>query len=245
MLEMRSVTKQYKRRGVTINALDDVSLRVSPGEFVAIVGPSGSGKSTFLLAFGGMLSPTRGSVLVDGQALYDLPYERRSVLRREKIGFVFQTFNLVSYFTALENVQVPLFLAGRPGPEQRERAAALLEGMGLKDRLDHKPHELSVGQQQRVALARMMANDPPVILADEPTGSLDPENAESVIGFLAALHSRGRTILMVTHNAQTAGAASRALQLVNGRLLGFSEETSEAPALIEAPGCAMNPRKED
>jgi len=222
MLNMKSASKSYRHRGKTITALDNVTIEIPKGDFVAIVGPSGSGKSTFLLMFGGMLSPASGSVFVDGQSLYDMNSDRRAVVRREKIGFVFQTFNLVPYLTALENVQVPLFLAKLSENEQKERAAALLERVGLGDRLDHKPSELSIGQQQRVALARMLANDPPVILADEPTGNLDPENAESVQSFLKEANAEGRTIVMVTHDMRAAEIARRKLRLVDGKILnGF------------------------
>lgn len=219
MLSMQSVSKAYQHRGKTITALNDVTLEIPKGDFVAIVGPSGSGKSTFLLMFGGMLSPASGSVHVDGQSLYDMDSERRAAVRREKIGFVFQTFNLVPYLTALENVQIPLFLATQSDKEQRERATALLKRVGLGDRMDHKPSELSIGQQQRVALARMLANDPPIILADEPTGNLDPENAESVQTFLKDANDEGRTVVMVTHDMRAAQVARRTLRLVDGKIL--------------------------
>ena len=218
MLTMESVSKSYRHRGKTITALDNVTVEIPKGDFVAIVGPSGSGKSTFLLMFGGMLSPASGSVLVDGQSLYDMNSDRRALVRREKIGFVFQTFNLVPYLTALENVQIPLFLAKLSDREQKERATSLLERVGLGDRLDHKPSELSIGQQQRVALARMLANDPPIILADEPTGNLDPENAQSVQTFLKEANTEGRTVVMVTHDMRAAQIAQRTLRLVDGKI---------------------------
>jgi putative ABC transport system ATP-binding protein len=226
MLNMQSVSKSYRHRGKTITALDDVTLEIPKGDFVSIVGPSGSGKSTFLLMFGGMLSPASGSVRVDGQSLYEMNSERRAVVRREKIGFVFQTFNLVPYLTALENVQIPLFLAKLSDKEQRERATALLERVGLGDRLDHKPSELSIGQQQRVALARMLANDPPIILADEPTGNLDPENAQSVQTFLKEANAEGRTIVMVTHDMRAAQIARRTLRLVDGKILNGTRDSA-------------------
>jgi len=165
-----------------------------------------------------MLSPTAGKVRIGKDSLYDLSSEQRAVLRKEKIGFVFQTFNLVPYLTAQENVQVPLVLAGLPEDEQKGRAEALLDRVGLSDRLDHKPRELSVGQQQRVALARMLANNPALILADEPTGNLDPETAESIMEFLSQLNDEGRTIVMVTHDLRMAGYAKRSLRLVNGTI---------------------------
>lgn len=228
MLTMQSVSKTYAHRGKIVTALDNVSLEIGLGEFVSVVGPSGSGKSTFLLMFGGMLSPASGTVLIDGQSLYDLSPERRAAVRREKIGFVFQTFNLVPYLTALENVQIPLFLARLDDAEQKQRATALLERIGLGDRLDHKPAELSVGQQQRVALARMLANDPPIILADEPTGNLDPETSDAVLGFLKEVNGEGRTIVMVTHDMRAAATANRTLRLVDGAIVDGCNAVSEA-----------------
>lgn len=218
MLRMESVSKHYAHRGKHVKALDDVTVEIPRGDFVSVVGPSGSGKSTLLLTFGGMLSPATGRVLVDGQSVYELTSEERALLRRKKVGFVFQTFNLVPYLTAMENVQIPLYLDGAESAEQGKRAASLLERVGLGDRLDHKPSELSVGQQQRVALARMLANDPAVILADEPTGNLDPETGQSVLGFLAQLNREGRTIVMVTHDMRAAQQAKRVLKLVDGSI---------------------------
>lgn len=218
MISLHSVTKCFQHRGKPVTALANVTLEIARGDFVAIIGPSGSGKSTFLHLLGGMLSPTEGKVRIENDSLYDLPPEHRSALRKKKIGFVFQTFNLVPYLTALENVQVPLVLAGLAEAEQQRRAEALLGRVGLSDRLDHKPRELSVGQQQRVALARMLANDPALILADEPTGNLDPETAEGIMDFLGELNREGRTIVMVTHDLRLAGRAKRALRLANGTI---------------------------
>jgi len=171
------------------------------------------------LMLGGMLSPSQGRVFLEGQSVYDLSLNDRAQLRREKIGFVFQTFNLVPYLSALENVQVPLFLSKTDEKEQADRAAALLERVGLGDRLHHKPSELSVGQQQRVALARMLANDPAVILADEPTGNLDPETSRQVIEFLEEVNAEGRTVVMVTHDPRAAERAKRILRLDRGAIV--------------------------
>jgi putative ABC transport system ATP-binding protein len=218
MLALQSVSKTYTHRGRTVKALDNATLEVQNGDFIAVVGPSGSGKSTLLLTLGGMLSPASGRVLVDDQSLYDMSTDKRAELRRKKIGFVFQTFNLVPYLTAVENVQVPLLLAGIDGRAQQERASVLLTRLGLADRLDHKPSELSVGQQQRVALARMLANDPAVVLADEPTGNLDPDTSGQIIGFLEEINREGRTVVMVTHDMRAAERAKRILRLVDGTI---------------------------
>jgi putative ABC transport system ATP-binding protein len=218
MLKLQSVSKDYTMRGQTVRALDNVTLEIMRGDFVSVVGPSGSGKSTLLLVLGGMLTPAGGQVLVEGQSLYDLGTEQRAVIRKKKIGFVFQTFNLVPYLTAIENVQMPLFLSGVKDDEQKKRATALLDRVGLADRLNHKPSELSVGQQQRVALARMLANDPSVILADEPTGNLDPETSQSIMTFLGEANAEGRTIVMVTHDMRAAKVAKQTLRLVQGHI---------------------------
>ncbi len=220
MLRMENVSKQYRHRGQMVAALNPTSATIEDGDFVAIVGPSGSGKSTLLLMLGGMLSPSSGDVFLDDQSVYALNSDDRARLRKSKLGFVFQTFNLVPYLTALENVQVPLYLAGIDSDAQRDRAAALLDRVGLAERLHHKPCELSVGQQQRVALARMLANDPAIILADEPTGNLDPETGRDVIRFFEAINAEGKTIVMVTHDPRAAERATRSLRLTNGHIVG-------------------------
>ena len=218
MLRMENVSKTYRHRGHLVKALDGATLHIPGSDFVSVVGPSGSGKSTLLLMLGGMLSPSAGRVLLEASSVYDLSAGERAKMRREKVGFVFQTFNLVPYLSALENVQVPLFLAKVDEKAQKDRATALLERVGLADRLDHKPGELSVGQQQRVALARMLANDPAVILADEPTGNLDPETSQQIIGFLEEFNAEGKTIVMVTHDPRAAKRAKRTLRLQNGAI---------------------------
>ena len=229
MLRMEKVSKSYQHRGQVVKALDEATVHIGKGDFVSVVGPSGSGKSTLLLMLGGMLSPSSGRVLLEDESIYDLTSDGRARLRKENIGFVFQTFNLIPYLTALENVQIPLYLAGLNDAGQEEKAAALLERVGLGDRLDHKPAELSVGQQQRVALARMLANDPAVILADEPTGNLDPETADQVIRFLDEFNKEGRTIVMVTHDPKAAERARRTLKLREGKIL--SEGNGRQPSL--------------
>lgn len=218
MLKMENVSKMYPHRGQMVKALDGATLHISRGDFVSVVGPSGSGKSTLLLMLGGMLSPSQGQVLMEDRSVYDMTPSQRAQLRRERVGFVFQTFNLVPYLSAMENVQIPLFLAKVDDTMQKDRATALLNRVGLGDRLDHKPCELSVGQQQRVALARMLANDPAVILADEPTGNLDPETSQQIIGFLEDFNREGRTIVMVTHDPRAAARAKRTVRLQDGAI---------------------------
>ncbi len=230
MLRMENVSKSYRHRGQLVTALDRAHVQIPTGDFVALVGPSGSGKSTLLLMLGGMLSPSSGRVLLEGQSIYDLNANGRAALRRQKIGFVFQTFNLVPYLTALENVQIPLYLAGVGQAAQAAKAQQLLERVGLGDRLHHKPCELSVGQQQRVALARMLANDPAVVLADEPTGNLDPETSRHVISFFEEINREGRTIVMVTHDPRAAERAKRILRLANGAILAGKQDKEDSYA---------------
>ncbi|HTU21985.1 MAG TPA: ABC transporter ATP-binding protein [Gemmataceae bacterium] len=218
MPRLDNVRKSYARRGRTVEALRPTTLDIGAGEFVAMVGPSGSGKTTLLSIVGGMLAPDSGTVWLDGQSLYDLPLGERTRLRRQRIGFVFQSFNLVSYLTAVENVQVPLYLAGAAPRQQRRRAVHLLERLSLGERLGHRPAELSVGQQQRVALARTLANDPALILADEPTGNLDPDMREQVLGLLEEFRREGRTVVMVTHDPAAAARADRVLPLIAGEI---------------------------
>ncbi len=216
MLKIKNVSKIYKKGQQEVKAIDNVSLSIAKGDFVSIIGPSGSGKSSLLLMLGGMLSPSMGQVFVDEESLYDLNPNERARLRQKKIGFVFQTFNLIPYLSAIQNVQVPLYLSGMDEKGQKERAEILLERVGLKDRMDHTPSELSVGQQQRIALARMLANDPAIILADEPTGNLDPEMSQHVINFLTKLNQEGRTIVLVTHDMNVAKRAKRTITISNG-----------------------------
>jgi putative ABC transport system ATP-binding protein len=229
VFQLQDVSKVYARRGHEVVALQAPSLEIRMGDYVAIVGPSGSGKTTLLSILGGMLSPNAGRVSVDGVSLYELSVAKRAVFRRERMGFVFQTFNLVPYLTAVENVQIPLYLNGVVKSEQHRRAAELLERVGLKDRLDHKPSELSTGQQQRVALARTLANNPAVILADEPTGNLDPDSRRIVLDFFDELHVEGRTIVMVTHDSVAAERARAWLRLSEGLI-----SRCEKPAMARA-----------
>ena len=187
-----------------------------------MVGASGSGKTTLLSMLGGMLAPSSGKVWLDSDSLYDGSVSERARMRQHKLGFVFQTFNLIPYLSALENVQIPLMLRGAPSAADERRIMELLTKVGLESRVHHKPSELSIGQQQRVALARTLANDPAAILADEPTGNLDPETREQVLTFLEDLQREGRTVIMVTHDPAAASRATRVIKLRDGAVVSDS-----------------------
>jgi putative ABC transport system ATP-binding protein len=217
MLRFESVTKLYKTRRNKVTGLDQVNVHIAKGDFAALVGPSGSGKTTFLVTAGAMMRPTSGKVYLDGRDVFAMKPNEIAELRLRSIGFIFQTFNLITYLSARQNVMAALMLAGKTTAEQETMADALLEKVGLADRADHKPAELSVGQQQRVALARMLANDPPLILADEPTGNLDPQTSGDVLDFLTSLNrDHGKTIVMVTHSMEAAKRARRRITCNNG-----------------------------
>ena len=216
MIKVENLSKKYKVKGKDIFALREVDFTIEDGEFVIIVGPSGSGKSTLLLTLGGLIHPTSGKVILNGRSIYELSVKERAELRKTSLGFIFQTFNLIPYLTSLENVQVPLYLAGKSPVEQKNIATHLLTKVGLGDRLEHKPAESSVGQQQRVALARALANNPAILLADEPTGSLDPALSEELLSWLVTLQKEGHTIVMVTHNRDAVRYATRSMTLIEG-----------------------------
>lgn len=228
MIRLENVVRTYVRHGQTVTALQCEHLQIQAGEYVAVVGPSGSGKTTLLSLLGGMLSPTTGRIFLDNWSLYDQTVTARSVIRLRQMGFVFQTFNLIPYLTALQNVQIPLGLNGDARDVQELLATTMLRRFGLGDRLNHKPSELSVGQQQRVALARTLVNDPQIILADEPTGNLDPDSREVVLKAFDDCHSEGRTIVMVTHDLAAAARAGRRLVLRDGTIREESDVRSEA-----------------
>jgi putative ABC transport system ATP-binding protein len=219
MIKIENLSKKYNSKGNSVVALNEVSLSIEKGEFISIVGPSGSGKTTLLLCMGGLIHPSVGKVNIDGASIYDLDIKERANFRLRNLGFVFQTFNLIPYLTALENVQIPLSLAGNTNGNQTERATELLEKLGLGDRINHKPRELSIGQQQRVAIARALANNPKIIMADEPTGNLDPNTTTETVAYLNSLNQTGITVVMVTHNPGVAEYAQRTLRLVDGKLI--------------------------
>ena len=203
----------------TINALAGVTLEISPGEFVSIVGPSGSGKSTLLHIIGGLDSPTKGNIIVDGQDLSQASDSELSSYRNKKVGFVFQTFNLQPTYTALENVALPLVFARVPLGKRNQIAREALDTVGLGDRVRHKPSELSGGERQRVGIARALVNNPRILLADEPTGNLDSKARERIMELLTRLNKeRGLTLVLVTHDLESARNANRMLQMHDGKL---------------------------
>ena len=223
MLRLEAISKIYHRPGSPpVKALEDVTLTIAQGEFVAIGGPSGSGKSTLLFTLGGLMHPTSGDVRLGDTLVYDLYPAQRSELRLKQIGFVFQSFNLIPYLTAIENVALPARLAGKRSEAATEAARDLLDQVGLATRLLHRPAELSVGERQRVAIARALVNAPKLLLADEPTGNLDGGNADEVMSILEGLNAAGLTVVVVTHDPAVAERAGRAVRLVSGRVLGES-----------------------
>jgi macrolide transport system ATP-binding/permease protein len=228
ILELTDIHKHYKNGETVVRALDGVSLRVRSGEFVAIMGQSGSGKSTLMNIIGCLDRPTAGSYKVLGKEAAHLEPDERAALRRETFGFVFQRYNLLATATAGENVEIPSVYAGLPKQKRTRRALDLLEHLGLGDRTHHRPSELSGGQQQRVAIARALVNDPPVILADEPTGALDSKSGEEVLTLIKKLHAEGRTIVLITHEENIAHHAERIVRMQDGRII---EDTGAASSL--------------
>jgi len=220
LIEINNVSKTYKMGGQRVNALKEVTLSIKEGDYTAVTGPSGSGKSTLLFTIGGLLTPTVGDVIVNGSNVYQLKLHERAKFRRENIGFIFQTFELLPYLTALENVMLPLSIAGLSSYEQRERSLEALEKVGLGYRASHKPSELSGGEQQRVAVARGIVNDPNTLLADEPTGNLDQKTGDEIIRLLRELNEiDGQTILLVTHDEKKAKLSDRAISMVDGSIV--------------------------
>ncbi len=227
MIEITNLSKIFNQDGEQIVPLNNVNLLIRQGEFVTVVGPSGSGKSTFLLTVGGLIEPTTGEVRINGTSLYKVDNKERARIRLHVLGFMFQTFNLIPYLTALENVEVPMSLAGVPGEEQRRKALELLDRVGLSHRIRHRPAQLSVGERQRVALARTLANDPSIILADEPTGNLDPKLSGEILEYFKQFSENGITVVMVTHDHQSATESNHRLQIINGVVTEFHSNQTE------------------
>jgi len=218
VLDVRSVTKIYGEGAAIVHALRGVSLTVERGEYVAIMGSSGSGKSTLMNILGCLDIPSAGQYLLDGVDVSRLNDRQLALVRNRRIGFVFQSFNLIPRTSALANVELPLAYAGVKSAERRRRARVALDMVGLADRADHEPNQLSGGQQQRVAVARALVTEPALLLADEPTGNLDSRSTEDILGILDDLHAAGRTILLITHEADVAARASRLIRLFDGQI---------------------------
>lgn len=218
VIEINEIVKNYQVGSVIVRALRSVSLNINKNEYVAIMGPSGSGKSTLMNILGCLDTPTKGSYILSGTDVSKMEDDMLAEIRNKEIGFVFQTFNLLPRYTALENVTLPLIYAGIPRHEREEHAVRTLEEVGLADRMHHKPNELSGGQRQRVAIARALVNNPAIILADEPTGNLDSKTSYDIMGLLDKIHDKGNTVILVTHEEDIARHAHRIIKLMDGEV---------------------------
>lgn len=222
LLTLKNISKQYTLGGSTIKALDDVSVQVKEGEFIAVMGPSGSGKSTFLQVASMLAEPSSGTITLKDRDVTKYNEVDRAKLRNKEIGFVFQQFNLLARTSALDNVALPLVYAGLNEKDRHSRAQAMLEKVGLGDRLKNTPAQLSGGQQQRVAIARALVNQPSIVFADEPTGNLDSKSGQDIKNLLINLHKEGKTIIMVTHESDDAAIAKRLILLSDGQIIDDS-----------------------
>ncbi len=226
-IQIEQLRKTFHTGEETVNAVSDVSVEIEQGEFIGVMGPSGSGKSTLLSILGGLNHPTEGKVVVDGIEIYTLPVEQRADFRREYLGFVFQSFQLLPYLTVQENVMLPLTVTHYTSAQQREMADAILEKVGLAAKAKRLPDELSGGEQQRVAVGRALVNQPPIILADEPTGNLDTATSKEVMKLFQQLNIDGHTVIMVTHNPDNTHYMTRSLHLRDGRVVLENREEPE------------------
>lgn len=232
LIRIDKLSKQYRMGTEVLNALDEVSLDVKRGDFLAIIGPSGSGKSTLMNVIGCLDSPTSGDYWLDGEEVSRLKESKLAEIRNRKIGFIFQGFNLLSKLTAIENVELPLIYRGVGARQRREFAMEALAKVGLEERVNHRPPELSGGQQQRVAIARALAGNPPILLADEPTGALDTKTGKEVMGFIKELNALGHTIVLITHDNEIAMQASRIVRIQDGRLSEEGRVRVELPSSV-------------
>ncbi|HDI3182300.1 ABC transporter ATP-binding protein [Vibrio cholerae] len=228
LVELQQICKHYTSGQNVVKALDGVDLTIRHGEFLAILGPSGSGKSTLMNVLGCLDKPTAGRYQLDGHPVDSLSTQQLAAIRNQKIGFVFQSFNLLEYASALDNVALPLVYAGVKAKDRRRRATELLTRVGLADRLDHKPNQLSGGQKQRVAIARALINQPQILLADEPTGALDSKSGAEIEALFNELHREGRTIIVVTHDNELAKRTKRIVTIRDGQVVS-DEPTASLP----------------
>jgi len=219
LIEINTLSKTYESGEECVLALVDVDLKIEKGEFVSVMGPSGSGKSTLLTILGGLNHPSRGEVVVDEIPIYKLPLERLADFRREYLGFIFQSFQLIPYLTVIENVMLPLAITEKSNREQVQLAEGILGRMGLKGKERRLPDQLSGGEQERVAIARALVNSPPILLADEPTGNLDSKTGKEIMDLFESLNEEGQTIIMVTHNPENVVFSSRTIQLLDGKIV--------------------------
>jgi putative ABC transport system ATP-binding protein len=219
LIDIKDLSKTYESAGECVMALVEVDLDIQRGEFISIMGPSGSGKSTLLTILGGLNHPTEGKVVVDEIPIYQLPLEKLADFRREYLGFIFQSFQLIPYLTVIENVMIPLSITEKSNREQLKMAEEILEKTGLKGKEKRLPDQLSGGEQERVAIARALVNSPPILLADEPTGNLDTKTGKEIMDLFRALNNEGQTIIMVTHNPENIAFSSRTIQLRDGRIM--------------------------
>jgi putative ABC transport system ATP-binding protein len=234
LIELTEVTKKYQVGSQEIRALDGIDLAIEQGEYCAIIGPSGSGKSTLMHLLGCLDTPTTGRMVVDGVDLSKASDGRLAEMRNEKIGFVFQAFNLLAKFNVLENVELPMIYSGQPKKMRRERALKAIERVGLTDRMKNTPLQLSGGQMQRVAIARALVNDPKIIFADEPTGNLDSTTGANILALFRELSEQGRTIVLVTHDNEIAANAPRRIVIKDGKILNATDPLPGTPSI--APG---------
>jgi putative ABC transport system ATP-binding protein len=218
LVELRNVSKIYHLGGEEIRALDDLSLDIDAGEFISIIGPSGSGKSTLMHILGCLDTPTRGTLKLDGTEIQGASRSELARIRNQKIGFVFQFFNLLPKLNVLQNVELPMIYSGASGRERRERAMSALKLVDLENRSKHRPMQLSGGQQQRVAIARALVNDPKIVFADEPTGNLDSHTGEAILSLFRKLSQEGRTIALVTHDPEIAAVTPRRIEIRDGKV---------------------------
>lgn len=219
LIDCQALNKTYRLGSVEVQALKDINLCIDHGEDVAIVGPSGSGKSTLMNILGCLDTPTSGQYLLDGKNIRDLSKNELAIVRNQKIGFIFQNFNLLANASAVENVMLPLFYRGMPYEERKQRAITMLEQVGLNQRIHHMPNELSGGERQRVAIARALVTEPDILLADEPTGNLDTKTGQEIMQLFANMRQAGKTVVMITHDMGLAERAERVVKIRDGRII--------------------------